>query len=140
MNDESRPKAAPEIPRHAGLSSSYPGTEADRALAEIDRWTRAARLVADDPGLSIKAKCRALLEMMGKARRSDLAAFLERAVWKGCRHLFEEDPRPPTNAIDACRRLIRRGLDTCPTCYRPLPDHDQIDYWISLTHDTRRPA
>jgi hypothetical protein len=112
----------------------------DHALAEIRRWERAARLVADDPTLSLRQKCFALLEMMAKARRSELAAFFETAVWRGCRHLFEEDVRVPTNTIDAIRRLLRQGLDSCPTCRRPLPDHDVLDYWRELGHDLRRPA
>jgi hypothetical protein len=67
----------------------------DLALAEIRRWETAARFVADDPGLTIHQRCKALLEMMAKARRSELAAFLETAVWRGCRHLFEDDERVP---------------------------------------------
>ena len=78
--------------------------------------------------------------MMARARRSDLAAFLETAVWKGCRHLFEEEVRLPTNTIDTIRRLLREGDSDCPRCRRPLPDHDQLDYWRELTHDYRRPA
>jgi hypothetical protein len=112
----------------------------DQALAEIKRWERAARLVADDPALTLKRKCFALLEMMARARRSELAAFLELAVWKGCRHLFEEEPRIPADTIGAIRALLRRGLDACPTCRRPLPDHSTLDYWRELTHDYRRPA
>jgi hypothetical protein len=67
----------------------------DEILAEIRRWEIASRLVADDPGLSIRQKCRALLEMMAKARRSEDAAFLETAVWKGAKHLVRGGrPRP----------------------------------------------
>jgi hypothetical protein len=116
------------------------GRDVDEVLAEIRRWETAARLVADDPALSLKKKCSALLEMMAKARRSELAAFLETAVWRGCRHLFEEDVRIPSGTIDAIRRLIRKGHSDCPTCRRPLPDHDVLDYWRELTHDYRRPA
>ena len=114
----------------------------DQALSEIRRWERAARLVADDPAFPLKRKCFALLEMMARARRSELAAFLEVATWKGCRHLFEEDVRVPTDTIGAIRRLLRQGHDSCPTCRRPLPDHDVLDHWRRLTHDSilRRPA
>jgi hypothetical protein len=114
----------------------------DQALAEIRRWERAARLVADDPALALKRKCFALLEMMARARRSELASFLELAVWKGCAHLFEEEVRLPTDTIGAIRALLRRGLDSCPTCRRPLPDHNVLDYWRELVHDSilRRPA
>ena len=116
------------------------GQDVDQALAEIRRWERASRLVADDPALSLKRKCFGLLQMMARARRSDLAAFLETAVWRGCAHLFEEDVRVPTNTIDAIRRLRRSGHVDCPTCRRPLPSQDVLDYWRELTHDYRRPA
>ncbi len=121
---------------------SYPSHDVDRALAEIRRWERAARLVADDPALSLKRKCLALLEMMSRARRSELAAFLELSVWKGCKHLFEEDVPTPTDTIGAIRALLRQGHSDCPTCRRPLPDHDELDRWRRLTHDSilRRPA
>lgn len=112
----------------------------EESLAQIRRWETATRLVADDPALTLRQKCKALLEMMAKARRSDLAAFLETAVWRGCRHLFEEDLRVPTDLIEATRRLLRQGHSTCPSCRRPLPDHDQLDYWRELTHSYRRPA
>jgi hypothetical protein len=50
--------------------------------------------------------------------------------------------RLPTDTIGAIRALLRRGLDSCPTCRRPLPDHDVLDYWRELVHDSilRRPA
>jgi hypothetical protein len=133
-------------PQTTATTTSHKITEGadsvDHALAEIRRWERAARLVADDPALTLKWKCFALLEMMARARRSELAAFLEVAVWKGSRHLFEEDARVPSDAIGAIRRLLRQGHDHCPECRRPLPDHDQLDHWRRLTHDSilRRPA
>jgi hypothetical protein len=114
--------------------------DTERALQEIARWERAARLVADDPAMTLKRKCFALLEMMSRARRSEFAAFLERAIWKGCAHLFEEEPRIPTDTIGACRRLLRQGLDTCRECKRPLPDHSTLDYWREITLDVQRPA
>ena len=120
--------------------SSTASADIDEALAQIRRWETSARLVADDPGLTIRAKCKALLEMMARARRSELAAFLETAVWRGCRHLFEEDLRVPTDLIEANRRLRRHGHVACPECRRPLPDHDELDRWRELTHSYWRPA
>jgi hypothetical protein len=114
--------------------------DTERALAEIRRWERAARLVADDPAFSIRQKCKALLEMMGRARRSELAAFLETAIWRGSRHFFEGDRQVPRDVIEANRRLIRRGLDRCPECRRPLPSTADLDRWRELGHDLRRPA
>jgi hypothetical protein len=111
-----------------------------RALAEIRRWERAARLVADDRALSIRQKCKALLEMAFRARRSENAAFLETAIWRGCRHFFEGDRQVPRDTIEANRRLIRRGLDCCPECRRPLPSTAELDRWRELGHDLRRPA
>ncbi len=117
-----------------------PGGDVDRVLAEIRRWETAARLVADDLELSVKAKCRALLEMMAKVRRSENAAFLETAIWRAVRHFFEGDRKVPADVIEANRRLIRRGLHRCPECRRPLPSSSDLDYWRELGHDYRRPA
>jgi hypothetical protein len=82
----------------------------------------------------------ALIDLAFRARRSDLAGFLEPAIWKGCRHLFEEDIRVPHDVIGACRRLLRQGHTDCPSCKRPLPDHQTLDFWRELGHDLRRPA
>ena len=117
---------------------AYTDEATERALAEIRRWETAARFVADDPALSIRQKCAALLEMMARARRSEFAAFLEAATWKGCRHLFEEDVRVPTDTIGAIRRLLRAGHSSCPTCRRPLPDHGELDYWRELGHEAMK--
>jgi hypothetical protein len=116
--------------------------DVDAALAEIRRWETAARLVADDPDLTVRAKCRALLEMAFKARRSENGPFLETAIWRGSRHFFEGDRKVPTDTIGAIRRLLRQGRSDCPMCRRPLPDHDELDYWRELTHEamTRRPT
>jgi hypothetical protein len=121
-------------------AESYTDEATERVLAEIRRWETPARLVADDPELSVEAKCRALLEMMARARRSENAAFLETAVWRGCRHLFEGDEQVPRDVIEANRRLIRRGLNACPECRRPLPSTADLDRWRELGHDLRRPA
>jgi hypothetical protein len=118
----------------------HPPADVDAALAEIRRWETASRLVADDPALSIRQKCAALLDMAFHARRSELAGFLELAIWRGCRHLFEEERDVPRDVIEANRRLLHRGLDRCPSCRRPLPDHDELDRWRALRHDYRRPA
>jgi hypothetical protein len=112
----------------------------DEILAEIRRWERAARMIADDRALPIRQKCKALLEMMAKARRSENAAFLETAIWRGCRHLFEGDRQVPRDVIEANRRLIRRGHSACPECRRPLPSTADLDRWRELGHDLRRPA
>jgi hypothetical protein len=141
MSTEAAPRGghpATGTGHHASYTES--ATEVDRALAEIRRWERAARLVADDPSLSIRQKCKALLEMMAKARRSEIAAFLETAIWRGCRHLFEGDEQVPRDVIEANRRLIRRGHDRCPECRRPLPSTADLDRWRELGHDLRRPA
>jgi hypothetical protein len=140
--DSEKPASAgsPTSRRLAETATDYTDTETDRALSEIRRWERAARLVADDPALTLKRKCFGLLEMMACARRSELAGFLETAVWRGSRHLFDEGPRDTADVIDATRRLRRQGHHACPTCRRPLPDHDELDYWRELQHDLRRPA
>lgn len=121
-------------------SSSTPDVE--RALAEIRRWETSARLVADDPSLPFKAKCVGLLEMAFRARRTDIPQFLETAIWRGSRHLFEDERRIPTDTIAAIRRLLRKGNNVCPSCRRPLPGHDALDRWRRLGHEaiTRRPA
>ena len=97
-------------------------------------------MVADDRALPIRHKCKALLEMMAKARRSENAAFLETAIWRGCRHFFEGDEQVPRDVIEANRRLIRRGHSICPECRRPLPSTADLDRWRELGHDLRRPA
>lgn len=119
---------------HPILTARHEPSDVDAALAEIRLWERAARFVADDPALTLKSKCSALLQVMAKARRSELAVFLELAVWKGCAHLFQEDVGVPTDTIAAIRRLLRQNLVACPSCRRPLPDHDQLDYWRRLAH------
>jgi hypothetical protein len=113
---------------------------ADEALAEIRRFESAARTIADDRALPIRQKCKALLEMMAKARRSENAAFLETAIWRGCHHFFEGDEQVPRDVIEANRRLVRRGHDRCPECRRPLPSVADLDRWRQLGHDLRRPA
>lgn len=135
-------KGRPEGPagRPDAPVDSIPDDDSERALAEIRRFGRAARLVADDPKLDRKQKCFALLNMMTGARRSELAAFLEPAIWNAAAHLFDQGPRDARNVIDAIRRLLRAGKDRCPTCLRPLPDHDELDWWRELSHDHRRPA
>ncbi len=104
---------------------SYTDEATERVLAEIRRWETAARLVADDPELTVEAKCKALLEMMARTRRSENAAFLETAIWRGCRHLFEGDQRVPRDVIDANRRLLRRGHDRCPGMPTPSAFDDR---------------
>jgi hypothetical protein len=112
----------------------------DKMLADIRRWEQAARLIADDEHLSVEARCAALLDLMGRARKREGAAFLEVAIWRGCRHFFEEKRAVPRDTINALRRLRHRGLSSCPTCRRDVPDHDELDRWVALRHDYRRPA
>jgi hypothetical protein len=96
--------------------------------------------VADDRALSIRQKCEALLDMAFRARKSENAVFLETAIWRGCRHLFEGDREVPRDVIEANRRLIRRGHARCPECRRPLPSTADLDRWRELGHDLSRPA
>jgi hypothetical protein len=112
----------------------------DEILANVRRFEFAARAIADDKTLSVKARCRALIQLMAKARRGDAAAFLETAVWRGCRHFFEGDGEVPRDIIEANHRLIRRGHDRCPECRRPLPSVADLRRWRELRHDYRRPA
>jgi hypothetical protein len=147
MTSETREgPAADRTPRpattaiQAATSIAASADSVDAMLADLRRWERAARLIADDEQLSIKARCKALLELMANARRRDGAAFFERAVWKGCAHFFEEEHTVPRNMINALRRLRHRGLSSCPTCRRDVPDHDELDRWVALRHDYRRPA
>jgi hypothetical protein len=146
-SEKARDPAADRTPsatttNQAAIKITHANDSVDEALAEIRRWERAARLVADDRALSIRQKCKALLEMMAKARRSENAAFLETAIWRGCRHFFEGDEQVPHDVIDANRRLIRAGHDRCPECRRPLPSTADLDRWRELGHEamTRRPA
>ena len=120
-------------------------TEADddveRMLATIRRFESAARTIADDDHLTIKARCKALLDLMASARKRDGAAFLECAVWRGCRHFFEGDEQVPRDLIEANRRLLRQGHTACPECRRPLPSTADLTHWRELGHQTiRRPA
>lgn len=124
----------------ADRGESYTGDETERALEQIRHWETSTRLVADDPTMTLRGKCLALLEMAFRARRSELAAFLERAVWNGCRHLFEEEVEIPRDLINAIRRLRHQGHERCPECRRDLPSHKELDRWRELSHDYRRPA
>jgi hypothetical protein len=133
-------KGRPDTTTNATSSITRDADSVDEVLAEIRRWERAARLVADDRALSIRARCKALLDMAFRARRSENAAFLETAIWRGCRHLFEGDRQVPRDVIEANRRLIRRGHDRCPECRRPLSSTADLDRWRELGHDLRRPA
>jgi hypothetical protein len=123
---------------HRGYNET--STDVDDVLAEIRRWESAARVIADDRALSKRQKCAALLDMAFRARRRDTAVFLETAIWRGSRHFFEGDRKVPRDVIEANRRLIRRGLDHCPECRRPLPSSADLDRWRELGHDLRRPA
>jgi hypothetical protein len=135
------PRTATTTNQAASIISSA-ADSVDEMLATIRRFENAARVIADDKHLTIKARCAALLDLMARARKREGAAFLELAIWRGCAHLFEEEVHVPVDPIGAIRLLRRQGLESCPSCRRPLPDHDQLDYWRRLTHDSilRRPA
>ena len=140
----------PPVGREAGATTKEPevpkiteASDVERMLATIRRFESAARTVADDDVLTVKAHCKALLDLMARARARDGAAFLERAVWKGCAHFLEGDARVPKTIIEANRRLIRQGHDRCPECLRPLPSLDDLHRWRRLGHEmhtTRRSA
>jgi hypothetical protein len=98
-------------------------------LATIRRFESAARTIADDKALTVKARCKALLDLMARARARDGAAFLEAAVWKGGAHFFEGDAQVPKTIIEANHHLIRQGHDRCPECLRPLPSIDDLHRW-----------
>jgi hypothetical protein len=135
-------KGRPDTTSQPPRSITEGGDKVDEILETIRRFESAARVIADEDALTIKARCKALLDLMARARKRDGAAFLETAIWRGCRHFFESDERVPRDVIDANRRLIRQGHDRCPECRRPLPDHSTLDFWRQLGHDSilRRPA
>jgi hypothetical protein len=119
----------------------YTDNEAERALGEIRHWERTSRLIANDSEFTLKHKCVALLQMMARARKSELGSFLELAIWRGAGHLFEpEPPTVPADMIGAIRRLRNMGHDACPECRRHLPSHDDLDHWRSYQYDMRSPA
>lgn len=113
-----------------------PDDDVEHMLAEIRRFESAARTIADDGKLTVKARCKALLDLMARARAHDGAAFLERAVWKGCAHFFDDDDRVPRDLLEANHRLIRKGHSACPECLRPLPSTDDLHRWRRLGHET----
>lgn len=108
----------------------------DGLLACVRRYEFAARAIADDESLSIKARCKALLELSQRGRHEELPAFIEAGIWRGCRAFFEGDERVPRDVIAANHRLIRRGHDRCPECRRPLPSVADLDRWRELGHET----
>lgn len=112
----------------------------EEILARVRRYEFAARVIADDESLSIKARCRALIELSQRGRHEEVPAFIEAGIWRGCRHFFESDERVPRDVIEANHRLIRRGHDRCPECRRPLPSTADLNRWRELGHDVRRPA
>ena len=117
--------------------------DVEQMLATIRRFESAARTIADDDALTVKARCKAMLALIARARARDGAAFLERAVWKGCAHFFDDDDEVPKTIIEANHRLIRQGHDRCPECLRPLPSIDDLHRWRRLGHEmhtTRRSA
>ena len=110
-------------------------TDVEEMLATIRRFESTARTIADDEHLTVKGRCRALLDLMARARHREGAAFLELAVWKGSRHFFEGDKKVPRDIIEANRRLLRAGHSDCPSCRRPLPSPDDLDRWRRIGHE-----
>jgi hypothetical protein len=116
-------------------------TDVDALLEVLGRYQVAAREIADSDQ-TLEAKCLELIELNRQARReTELPAFAEAAVWGAARHLFEDDHSLPRDLIGAIRGLRRRGLATCPTCLRDLPDHAELDRWQALAREAvlRRP-
>jgi hypothetical protein len=119
-------------PRKGYPRATTGSSDVDEVLRIARDYRRAARLVADDSTLSLRSKCLALIDLNRRARQELPAGFGEAAVWGGARHLFEADLGVPRSVIEANRRLLRRGHHDCPTCHRPLPDHDDLDRWEEL--------
>jgi hypothetical protein len=124
---------------HPTLTTRHEPSEVDEILARVRQYEFAARAIADDETLSIKARCKALLELSQRGRHEEAPAFIEAGIWRGCRAFFEGDEQVGHNVIEANRRLIRRGHSTCPECRRPLPSTADLDRWRELGH-YRRPA
>jgi hypothetical protein len=114
--------------------------DVDQILAQVRRYEFAARAIAENENLTIKARCKALLELSQRGRHEAAPAFIEAGLWRGCRAFFEGDERVPRDVIEANRLLIRHGHDTCPECRRPLPSVADLDRWREFGHDLRRPA
>jgi hypothetical protein len=113
-------------------------TEIDELLEVVRNFELAARKIADDPTLSVRSKCLALLELRRRARlETGLPAFAEISVWRGSKHLFSE-PAVPRDLLERLRSLLRRGLSSCPTCLRDIPSHDELDRWRELEIESFR--
>jgi hypothetical protein len=110
-------------------------TEVDHLLARVRAYEAAARAIADDPTLSARQKMLGLIDLGRRGQREELPRFIEAAIWAGCRTFIEGDRWVPKDIIQANRRLLRRGLSSCPTCRRPLPDAHELDRWRRLGHD-----
>jgi hypothetical protein len=140
---EERPEGRPPTSRRPSQdtrSITQAADSVDEVLARVRRYEAAARGVADDETLPVKARCRALLELSHRGRHEELPAFVEAGSWRGCRGFREGDKRVPRDVIEANRRLLRRGHVDCPTCRRPLPSSADLDRWRALGHDLGRPA
>jgi hypothetical protein len=133
-------KGRPDTTTNAATRIDKDADSVDEILATVRRYESAARAIADNESLTVKARCRALLALSQRGRHEELPAFVEAGIWRGCRHFFEGDRHVPTDLIEACRRLIRQGHWACPECRRPLPSTADLDRWRELGHDLRRPA
>lgn len=109
-------------------------------LEILGKYQVEAREIADSDQ-SLEAKCLALIDLNRQARQEALPGFAEAATWGAARHLFEPPKGLPHSLVDALRGLRRRGLDTCPTCLRDLPNHAELDRWQALAREAiaRRP-
>jgi hypothetical protein len=113
---------------------------AEEALALVRKYESAARTIADDESLSVRARCTALLELSRRGRREEAPGLIESGIWRGSRAFLEGDRGIPRDVTEACRRLLRQGRTDCPTCRRPLPSAADLDRWRELSHHFRRPA
>ena len=71
------------------------GQDVENALAEIRRWERASRIVADDTALSRNRKCFALRDMMARARRTELQPALGSECHPHSRRRGRREPQTP---------------------------------------------
>lgn len=64
---------------------------AGEALATVRRYESAARTIADDESLSVRARCVALLELSRRGRREEAPGLIESGIWRGARAFLEGD-------------------------------------------------
>lgn len=135
---QGRPAESAATPTPKRYINGWPdaSAEVEDLLASAREFQGAARRVADDQTLSVKARCLALLDLGRRARRETPGGFAASAVWGGARHFLAEDGLPAggDGTVNAIRRLRYDGHSDCPSCKRPLPDHEELDGWNRLRH------